>query len=233
MSRNKGDDRFFGAVLVGGLFGIVGAGAMHVAYGFGFASTVGLFALIAGVAALVLLLGWRDAPPPAPGPGTAPTVGSTGGAGWTAGMGSSSSKRSSGSGSSGAKASGASGEGDVALHTPTPAATSDHVSIDTTVNLHTPETEPLPVFEGQPERPSALDAPREGKADDLQRIKGVGPALEKLCHSLGFYHYDQIANWTDAEVAWVDQNLEGFKGRVTRDQWVAQAKDLAAQNAPA
>jgi len=44
---------------------------------------------------------------------------------------------------------------------------------------------------------------------------------------LGFFHFDQVATWTDEEVAWVDANLEGFKGRVTRDQWVAQAKELA------
>lgn len=59
-------------------------------------------------------------------------------------------------------------------------------------------------------------------------IKGIGPKLEQLCHSLGFFHYDQIAAWTDQEVAWVDANLEGFKGRVSRDNWVDQAKTLAA-----
>ncbi|MBN8291612.1 NADH-quinone oxidoreductase subunit E [Rhodobacter sp. NTK016B] len=77
-------------------------------------------------------------------------------------------------------------------------------------------------------RPQALDAPREGGADDLKRIKGIGPKLEQLCNSMGFYHFDQIANWTPQEIAWVDSNLEGFKGRVTRDEWVAQAKQLAA-----
>lgn len=76
-------------------------------------------------------------------------------------------------------------------------------------------------------KPKTLDAPLEGKADNLKKIKGVGPKLEKLCNRLGFWHFDQIANWTDAEVAWVDANLEGFKGRVTRDDWVAQAKLLA------
>ena len=75
--------------------------------------------------------------------------------------------------------------------------------------------------------PQKLDGPRGGVADDLKRIKGIGPKLEQLCHSLGFFHFDQVANWTDEEVAWVDANLEGFKGRVTRDQWVAQAKELA------
>ena len=77
-------------------------------------------------------------------------------------------------------------------------------------------------------RPEALSGPRDGKADNLKEIKGVGPKLEKLCNSMGFYHFDQIAAWTADEVAWVDQNLEGFKGRVTRDEWVEQAKILAA-----
>ena len=76
-------------------------------------------------------------------------------------------------------------------------------------------------------RPAALDGPRDGNADDLKQIKGVGPKLEKLCNSLGFYHFDQIAGWTEDEVAWVDENLEGFKGRVSRDEWVSQAKVLA------
>ncbi|MDJ0821795.1 MAG: NADH-quinone oxidoreductase subunit NuoE [Paracoccaceae bacterium] len=77
-------------------------------------------------------------------------------------------------------------------------------------------------------KPAALDGPREGGPDDLTQIKGIGPKLAKLCNQLGFYHFDQIAAWTDEEVAWVDANLEGFKGRVTRDSWVEQAKVLAS-----
>jgi len=77
-------------------------------------------------------------------------------------------------------------------------------------------------------RPATLDGPRGGKADNLKEIKGIGPKLEKLCNKLGFYHFDQIANWTSDEVAWVDANLEGFKGRVSRDTWVEQATILAA-----
>ncbi len=76
-------------------------------------------------------------------------------------------------------------------------------------------------------RPEALKAPRDGGADDLKMIKGVGPKLEQLLHGLGFYHFDQVAAWTADEVAWVDQNLEGFKGRVSRDSWVDQARVLA------
>jgi hypothetical protein len=76
-------------------------------------------------------------------------------------------------------------------------------------------------------RPAGLDAPREGRADDLKRIRGVGPKLEDLLHRLGFWHYDQVATWTDEEVAWVDSHLEGFNGRATRDDWVGQARVLA------
>lgn len=77
-------------------------------------------------------------------------------------------------------------------------------------------------------KPEGLSEPRGGKADNLKEIKGVGPKLEQLLNSMGFYHFDQIASWGPAEVAWVDENLEGFKGRVTRDNWVEQAKTLAA-----
>jgi len=80
---------------------------------------------------------------------------------------------------------------------------------------------------GEGQRPEALKSARGGKADDLKLIKGIGPKLEKLCNKLGFYHFDQIAAWKSSEVKWVDSNLEGFKGRVTRDDWVAQAKILA------
>lgn len=75
-------------------------------------------------------------------------------------------------------------------------------------------------------KPEALKSARGGKADDLKIIKGIGPKLEILCHKLGFYHFDQVANWHAEEIAWVDDNLEGFKGRVTRDRWVPQAKAI-------
>jgi predicted flap endonuclease-1-like 5' DNA nuclease len=87
---------------------------------------------------------------------------------------------------------------------------------------------PAEAAPGSGTRPAALKAPRDGKPDDLKRIKGIGPKLEQLCHSLGFFHFDQIAVWTSDEILWVDQNLEGFKGRVVRDDWVAQARQLAA-----
>ncbi len=75
--------------------------------------------------------------------------------------------------------------------------------------------------------PETLSKPRGGVADDLKLLKGVGPKLEQKLNELGFYHFDQVANWGDAEVAWVDSRLK-FKGRILRDGWVEQAKTLAA-----
>ncbi|MFZ3581301.1 hypothetical protein ACOI1H_03895 [Loktanella sp. DJP18] len=78
------------------------------------------------------------------------------------------------------------------------------------------------------DKPQMLSAPREGGADNLKEIKGVGPKLENTLHELGVYHFDQIAGWSATEVAWMDNNLRGFKGRVSRDGWTEQAKILAS-----
>jgi len=76
--------------------------------------------------------------------------------------------------------------------------------------------------------PDILTSARAGGADDLKRISGVGPKLEGVLNDLGFYHFDQIAKWTDAEVQWVDNRLK-FKGRITRDDWIGQAKAFAEE----
>lgn len=95
-----------------------------------------------------------------------------------------------------------------------------------------PSADKAPPKAGSPTqgtKPSTMTAPRASGADDLKQIKGVGPKLEGLLNRLGFWHFDQIAKWTSAEIAWVDENLEGFKGRVERDNWVSQAADLAVK----
>ncbi|MBO6755561.1 MAG: NADH-quinone oxidoreductase subunit E [Roseibium sp.] len=74
--------------------------------------------------------------------------------------------------------------------------------------------------------PDLLTEARDGQADDLKQLKGVGPKLESLLHDLGVFHFDQIAAWGPEEVAWVDNRLK-FKGRIERDGWIAQAKILA------
>ena len=75
-------------------------------------------------------------------------------------------------------------------------------------------------------RPAGLTEARDGRPDDLKKLRGVGPKLEAQLHSMGYYHYDQVAAWSEDEVAWIDQNLEGFKGRASRDGWVDHAKEL-------
>ncbi|MEM1300080.1 MAG: NADH-quinone oxidoreductase subunit NuoE [Pseudomonadota bacterium] len=77
------------------------------------------------------------------------------------------------------------------------------------------------------DKPDLLTEAREGGPDDLRKIKGVGPKLEGVLHDMGIFHFDQIAEWTPREIAWVDERLK-FKGRIERDGWIEQAKTLAA-----
>ena len=77
-------------------------------------------------------------------------------------------------------------------------------------------------------KPELLTSARGAGADDLKLISGVGPKLEGMLNTLGVWHYDQIASWDAAQVAWVNDNLQGFKGRIARDNWVEQAGILAA-----
>lgn len=75
-------------------------------------------------------------------------------------------------------------------------------------------------------RPKTLSVPA-GKADDLTRIKGIGPKLSGRLNALGIFHFEQIAAWSDDQANWVDDNLS-YKGRVAREAWVSQARILSA-----
>jgi predicted flap endonuclease-1-like 5' DNA nuclease len=88
-----------------------------------------------------------------------------------------------------------------------------------------PAPAPAPVAEPAPS-PAPAAAP--ASADDLSRIKGVGPKLVALLAELGVTSFAQIAAWSDADVTRIDDQLGRFKGRITRDQWIAQAQLLAA-----
>jgi NADH-quinone oxidoreductase subunit E len=76
-------------------------------------------------------------------------------------------------------------------------------------------------------KPGVLSAPRGGKADDLKLIWGVGPKIEKVLNTSGYYHFDQIAQWTEKEAVWIDGLLGEDTSRVSRDKWVEQCKKLA------
>ena len=73
-----------------------------------------------------------------------------------------------------------------------------------------------------------LSEAREGGADDLKRISGVGPKLEGLLHENGVFHFDQIMAWGPSDIAYMDDKLS-FKGRIERDNWIEQAKTLNAE----
>lgn len=83
---------------------------------------------------------------------------------------------------------------------------------------------PSETVEGAP--PPSLPSP-EGEPDDLKKISGIGPSIEKTLHELGIYHFRQIAAFTPDNIAWVNQRLR-FKGRIEREDWVGQASKLAA-----
>ena len=75
--------------------------------------------------------------------------------------------------------------------------------------------------------PAAPAQPAATGGEDFSRIKGVGPKLVALLHSLGVTRFDQIAGWTDADIARIDAQLGNFSGRIERDSWVEQAGYLA------
>ena len=109
----------------------------------------------------------------------------------------------------------------VAMEEPVPLVSKPERSKDKAAAIAEP---PSPV--GKQARPKGIEAARSGKADNLQRISGVGPKNEKTLHRIGFFHFDQIAAWTAEEIAWVDDHLK-FNGRILREEWTAQAKLLA------
>ena len=83
-----------------------------------------------------------------------------------------------------------------------------------------------------PARPEAMPAPAPAPAapagaDDLTKIKGLGPRLAVLLHSLGVTSYAQIAGWSETEIDRIDAQLGSFAGRIRRDNWLEQAQFLA------
>lgn len=69
-----------------------------------------------------------------------------------------------------------------------------------------------------------LDAPN-GEGDDLKKILGIGSVLEEKLHGIGVYHYSQIAEFTESDIENINTHLS-FPGRIERDEWIPQAKEL-------
>ena len=91
-----------------------------------------------------------------------------------------------------------------------------------------PEIAPEPEFIPVPEPEPAPDpGPISDGADDLSRIKGLGPKLQALLPTLGLSTYAQIAALTAADLTALDGKLGAFAGRPVKDNWVEQARFLA------
>jgi predicted flap endonuclease-1-like 5' DNA nuclease len=76
-------------------------------------------------------------------------------------------------------------------------------------------------------RPSSLQAPINGEADDLKEISGIGLKIEDTLQGLGIFNFQQIAQWSGDNVDWIENYL-AFKGRVKKEDWIGQAKLLSA-----
>ncbi|MEO0817177.1 MAG: hypothetical protein AAFX86_07690 [Pseudomonadota bacterium] len=89
---------------------------------------------------------------------------------------------------------------------------------------------PVPAVEDvNPERPIAIERPTA--PDDLTQIEGIGPRIQDVLNSIGVFSFSQIAEWSAGNEAWVDDYLS-FSGRVRREDWVDQAKQLTASSSP-
>lgn len=87
---------------------------------------------------------------------------------------------------------------------------------------------PAPIAHVPSEKPPVLPAPRHGAPDDFTLIEGVSLQQQSTLYSIGVFHFDQIAAWRPAHVAWVDRYLR-LRGRIEEEEWIAQAIDLARE----
>ena len=91
---------------------------------------------------------------------------------------------------------------------------------------------PLKLADAIQEQSTKGDARLQGQGahDDLKRIRGIGVLIENRLNGMGVTDYEQIANWTAADIERVSQSLD-FKGRIERENWVEQARILASGGA--
>ncbi len=77
-------------------------------------------------------------------------------------------------------------------------------------------------------RPAGLPQPK-GTADDLKKVRGIGPKIEQILNELGIYHYFQIAALNKENIQWLNNHLH-FPGRIERERWVEQTRELVKQH---
>ncbi len=110
---------------------------------------------------------------------------------------------------------------------PSETMTAGHTAVDEQAVIALTEPRAAEAASG-PSQPKGIASPRGGTPDELQQISGVGPKIELTLHRLGIFHFAQIAGWTTEEAQWIDDHLK-FKGRIARDEWIKQARQLAGR----
>ncbi len=75
-------------------------------------------------------------------------------------------------------------------------------------------------------RPVWILEEANGLKDDLQKIKGIGPVMEKLLNEIGIFHYNQLARMNESDCLWVSDRIRTFPKRIKRDRWQQQAVEL-------
>lgn len=78
-------------------------------------------------------------------------------------------------------------------------------------------------------RPESVKIPESGDIDDIKEISGIGLKIEEILNSLGIYYFEQISEWTPENIDWIENYLS-LKRRVKKENWIGQAKLLAAGN---
>ena len=68
--------------------------------------------------------------------------------------------------------------------------------------------------------------------DDLKRIKGVGPAIERTLNEFGFYRFEQLAAISEYDIDRLAERLKGLRSRIYREDWIGQARALQYVGGP-
>jgi len=100
--------------------------------------------------------------------------------------------------------------------------------------IEVPVTIPDAIIKGKSKKgikPISYPAPKNGLADDLKKIQGIGIEVENALYEIGVYHYSQIADWSNDNIEWIEHYLES-PGRVKRENWIFQAKALTLNSNP-
>ena len=116
---------------------------------------------------------------------------------------------------------------------------SDFLAEEESLAENEPEVEPEPepeaeaeaVPDAEAEAEMATDIGPPSLRDNLKRIKGVGPAIEKTLNEIGMFRFEQIADMSEYDIDRVARRLKGFHSRIYREDWIGQARELLDQAA--